>query len=77
MFAYIRHVVDKLDQMLGSYGPNPPGQHYTMNFETETSPSGILARSGTYSVKSVILDDDKERFAGMKAPQNLSRSLLT
>ncbi|TIA84087.1 hypothetical protein E3P92_00275 [Wallemia ichthyophaga] len=47
--------VDKMEEMVGSYGPsqNP----YEKRFATEESPSGMLAR-GTYSVRSRIVDDD-------------------
>ncbi|KIM46020.1 hypothetical protein M413DRAFT_441088 [Hebeloma cylindrosporum] len=55
--------VDKMEQMLGSYGPSPNGQPYTKNFEPEESPSGLLARSGTYSVRSRVVDDDGEVYA--------------
>ncbi|KAK1236693.1 rho GDP dissociation inhibitor [Marasmius sp. AFHP31] len=55
--------VDKLEQMLGSYGPSPDGQFYTKDFESEESPSGMLARSGTYDVKSRVVDDDGEVYA--------------
>lgn len=51
-----------MEQMLGSYGP--AAEPYTKTFDTEESPSGLLARSGTYNVKSVVLDDDGEKFAG-------------
>jgi len=53
--------VDKLEQMLGSYGPN--AEPYTKNFDPETSPSGLLARSGSYSVRSRVVDDDGEVYA--------------
>ena len=53
-----------MDQMLGSYGVNPTGQAYVKNFEPEESPSGMLARSGTYSVRSRVVDDDGNVFAG-------------
>lgn len=53
-----------MEQMLGSYGVNPNGQPYVKNFEPEESPSGMLARSGTYSVRSRVVDDDGEVFAG-------------
>ncbi|EJD00941.1 E set domain-containing protein [Fomitiporia mediterranea MF3/22] len=53
--------VDKLEQMLGSYGPS--AEAYTKNFPTEESPSGMLARSGTYAVRSRVTDDDKEVYA--------------
>jgi Rho GDP-dissociation inhibitor len=57
-------LVDKLEQMLGSYGPHPQGEAYAKNFDTEESPSGMLARSGTYNVASRVIDDDKEIYAG-------------
>ncbi|KAJ7638675.1 immunoglobulin E-set [Roridomyces roridus] len=53
--------VDTLDQMLGSYPPNK--EPYTKNFDTDHSPKGMLARSGKYSVTSVVVDDDKEVYA--------------
>ncbi|KAH9850730.1 rho GDP-dissociation inhibitor [Lenzites betulinus] len=55
--------VDKMEQMLGSYGPHPKGEPYVKNFDPEESPSGMLARSGTYSVRSRVIDDDGEVFA--------------
>ena len=56
--------VDKLEQMLGSYAPSPTGEPYIKKFDTEESPSGMLARSGTYNVKSRVVDDDGEVYAG-------------
>lgn len=56
--------MDKTEQMLGSYGPSPSGEPYSKNFDTEESPSGMLARSGTFSVKSRVVDDDGEVYAG-------------
>jgi len=56
--------VDKLEQMLGSYGPHPKNEPYTKNFDPDESPSGMLARSGTYSVRSRVIDDDGEVYAG-------------
>ncbi|KAJ6516035.1 immunoglobulin E-set [Mycena sanguinolenta] len=55
--------VDKLEQMLGSYGPHPKGEPYIKNFDTDHSPSGMLARSGSYNVKSRVVDDDGEVYA--------------
>ncbi|KAH8113333.1 E set domain-containing protein, partial [Phellopilus nigrolimitatus] len=52
--------VDKLEQMLGSYGPSPGDEPYVKNFPTEESPTGMVARSGTYNVRSRVVDDDKE-----------------
>lgn len=48
--------VDKLHEMLGSYGPNT--EVYEKRFPTEESPAGVLARSGQYQVRSRIIDDD-------------------
>ncbi|CAE6522248.1 unnamed protein product [Rhizoctonia solani] len=49
--------VDNIDQMVGSFGPKVEEQKAT--FITEESPSGMVARSGTYHVRSRITDDDK------------------
>ena len=51
--------------MLGSYGPSPTGEPYTKNFDPEESPSGMLARSGSYNVKSRVVDDDGDIYAGL------------
>ena len=56
--------VDKLEQMLGSYGINPTGEPYVKNFNPEESPSGMLARLGMYHVRSRVFDDDGEVNAG-------------
>jgi len=57
--------VDKMEQMLGSYAPHKDGEAYTKNFDTEESPSGMLVRTGTYHVRSRVVDDDGEIYAGM------------
>ncbi|EIW68213.1 hypothetical protein TREMEDRAFT_69259 [Tremella mesenterica DSM 1558] len=49
--------VDKTEAMLGSYGPQ--AEAYTKIFASEESPSGMLARSGAYVVRSRVVDDDK------------------
>lgn len=49
---------------MGSYGPSKEGEPYLSRFPTEESPSGMIARSGTYLVKSVVVDDDKQKFVG-------------
>ena len=54
--------------MLGSYGPSPTGEPYIKNFDPEESPSGMLARSGSYSVRSRVVDDDGEVYAGLFFP---------
>ncbi|KAK4688816.1 Rho GDP-dissociation inhibitor, partial [Tremellales sp. Uapishka_1] len=48
--------VDKTEAMLGSYGPQDAV--YTKVFASEESPSGLLARSGSYVVRSRVVDDD-------------------
>lgn len=50
--------------MLGSYGPNPDGKPHSRVFHTEESPSGLMARSGTYNVRSRFIDDDAESYVG-------------
>jgi len=50
--------------MLGCYGPHPKGEAYIKNFEPEESPSGMLARSGSYNVRSRVVDDDGNIYAG-------------
>ncbi|RSH77620.1 uncharacterized protein EHS24_003180 [Apiotrichum porosum] len=52
--------VDKTEAMLGSYGPQP--EPYTKVFASEESPSGMLARSGSYTVKTRIVDDDNNKW---------------
>ena len=71
------HSVDKLEQMLGSYGPSPTGEPYTKNFDPEESPSGVVARSGTYHVRSRVVDDDGEVYAGMSAGSGRHARVLT
>lgn len=51
--------------MLGSYGPHPQGEAYIKNFDSEEAPSGMLAR-GSYNVRSRVVDDDGEVYAGMR-----------
>ncbi|POY75111.1 hypothetical protein BMF94_1741 [Rhodotorula taiwanensis] len=48
--------VDKLESMIGSYGP--AADPVVKRFVSEEAPSGMLARSGTYSVRSRVIDDD-------------------
>jgi Rho GDP-dissociation inhibitor len=51
--------------MLGSYGPSADGKPYTKVFDSEESPSGMVARSGKYEVTSRVADDDGDVYAGM------------
>ncbi|KAM9391866.1 rho GDP-dissociation inhibitor 1 isoform 1-T2 [Pholidichthys leucotaenia] len=48
--------VDKLDFMVGSYGPR--AEEYTTVTSVEEAPKGMIAR-GCYTVKSKFTDDDK------------------
>jgi len=48
--------VEKMSQMIGSYPPK--AEHHSFLSPLEDMPSGMLAR-GTYSVKSLFTDDDK------------------
>lgn len=54
-----------MEQMLGSYGPDPNGKAYTKDFDPDESPSGMLARSGSYQVRSRVIDDDSQVYAGL------------
>lgn len=40
--------------MIGSYGPSP--EPVRKRFVAEESPSGMLARSGSYAVRSRVID---------------------
>jgi len=51
--------VEKMNQMVGSYAPKNELQSYTSPLEE--MPSGMLAR-GTYTVKSLFTDDDKNEW---------------
>ncbi len=48
--------------MLGSYGPRE--EPYTKDFDPAESPSGLLARQGTFGVRSRVVDDDGEIYLG-------------
>ena len=54
-------VVDRQEEMLGSYGPDAEKVHVVTfpKREWETAPSGMLAR-GTYSAEVEFVDDDKQ-----------------
>lgn len=45
-----RSPVDKLEEMIGSYGPR--AEPYEKRFAQEEAPSGMLARGGTNVVRS-------------------------
>ena len=54
------HAVDKMEEMIGSYGPR--AEPYEKTFASSEAPSGLLAR-GNYSVRSRVVDDDGNVFA--------------
>ncbi|KAL7746357.1 rho GDP dissociation inhibitor [Sorochytrium milnesiophthora] len=47
--------MDRVEEMLGSYGPN--AEPYEKKFVPEEAPSGMIAR-GQYDVRSKFVDDD-------------------
>lgn len=51
----VERVHAQLEQMLGSYGAGQPP--VTKKFLEEEAPSGMIARSGTYNVRSRLVDD--------------------
>lgn len=53
--------LDKLESMIGSYGPS--NDLHVKRFVSEESPSGRLARSGTYVATSRVIDDDGKVWA--------------
>ncbi|KAG8926820.1 hypothetical protein FRC01_008335 [Tulasnella sp. 417] len=55
--------VDRVEEMLGSFGPKPDGSAYESALPTDKSPEGFGARAPTYHVTSVIVDDDKNEYA--------------
>jgi len=65
--------VDKLEQMLGSYATPPDGSPYTKKFPEEESPSGMIARSGTYNVRSRVMDDDGQVYIDFEWSFKLSK----
>ena len=64
LLTHSQWIVDKLEQMLGSYAPKEGGGPYTKKFPEEESPSGMIARSGTYNVRSRVIDDDGQIYIG-------------
>ncbi|GFO47423.1 rho GDP dissociation inhibitor [Plakobranchus ocellatus] len=51
--------VDKMTQMMGSYGPKEELQSFTT--QEEEAPQGMLMR-GDYKIKSKFFDDDKNQY---------------
>lgn len=60
-------VVDKIEHVVGSFGPSVGSEPYLSRLPTEESPSGVLVRAGTYLVRSRVIDDDQEIYAGTAA----------
>jgi len=53
-------VSNKMQEMIGSYSPNTIDKpEYEKKFETETAPSGMIAR-GHYNAISRFIDDDNQ-----------------
>ncbi|KAK8219379.1 rho GDP dissociation inhibitor [Zalaria obscura] len=51
---------NKMQEMIGSYSPNTTDKpEYEKKFETETAPSGMMAR-GHYNATSKFIDDDNQ-----------------
>ncbi|WFD49731.1 rho GDP dissociation inhibitor [Malassezia furfur] len=48
--------VDRMEEMIGSYPPR--AEPYEKRFAPSEAPSGLLARSGSNSVRTRIIDDD-------------------
>jgi len=71
--THSRRTVDKLEQMLGSYAPAPDGAPLTKKFPEEESPSGMIARSGTYNVRSRVIDDDGQIYIDFEWSFKLSK----
>jgi len=65
--------VDKSEEMLGSYAPSPDGIAYTKKFPDDESPSGLIARSGTYAVRSRVVDDDHQIYLDFEWSFKLSK----
>ncbi|WFD28264.1 rho GDP dissociation inhibitor [Malassezia nana] len=53
--------VDRIEEMIGSFPPR--AEPYVKRFAPSIAPSGFLARSGTNSVRTRIVDDDGSVFA--------------
>jgi len=53
-------VGNKMQEMIGSYSPNTTDNPvYEKKFETETAPTGMIAR-GHYNAVSKFIDDDQQ-----------------
>jgi len=65
--------LDKMEQMLGAYAPSPDGSPFTKKFPEEESPSGIIARSGTYNARSRVVDDDGQVYIDFEWSFKLAR----
>ena len=55
--------MDKMEHILGPYAPS--ANISTRDFPEQESPSGIIARSGSYDVRSRVINDDGYVFAGL------------
>lgn len=69
----LTRAVDKMEEMIGSYGPRP--EPYEKSFASSEAPSGMMAR-GNYSVRSRVVDDDNNVFADWEWAFKVSRKCL-
>ncbi|MGW1074978.1 hypothetical protein [Streptomyces sp. NPDC002537] len=68
--------VDKLEDMLGSYGPSPDGSPYKKELPAEEAATGLQARSGAYNVRSRIVGDDGTAYADFEWSYKLAKDWL-
>ncbi|MEU2870491.1 hypothetical protein ABZ769_14995 [Streptomyces olivoreticuli] len=65
--------VDKLEEALGSYAPSPDASPYKKALSAEEAPSGLTARSGSYHVRSRVIDDDGTVYADFEWAYKLAK----
>ncbi|ROQ93720.1 RHO protein GDP dissociation inhibitor [Streptomyces sp. 2132.2] len=65
--------VDKLEEVLGSYGPSPDEDPYKKELAAQEAPTGLQARSGSYKVRSRIIADDATVYADFEWSYKLAK----
>ncbi|WFD35180.1 rho GDP dissociation inhibitor [Malassezia cuniculi] len=65
--------VDRAEEMIGSYPPRV--EPYTKRFAPNEAPSGMLARAGSNTVRSRIIDDDGVVYADFTWAFKVSKSV--
>jgi len=63
--------IEKWETMIGSYAPQ--ASPYNKKFLDEDAPSGMIARSGSYTVRSRVTDDDDHVHADFEWSFKLSK----